>query len=947
MHSGQEPEQELPLLRTKLFIPLLPPGFVHRPRLTERINRGVEGPLTLLSAPTGFGKTNLLADWAAQNDPYGTRPVAWLTLDREDNDLGRFFRYLICAFQTFDSRLGEETFDYIQSTQSSGLEMGLTLLLNELSALPSDIVLVLDEFHVLEEPLILQSLSFLLKHLPPRLHVVLAGRREPVLDIAFLRAKGRVVELGVDELRFTGEEVSLFFKQTLGLELPAEMVTALQERTEGWVTALQLSAISLRSQSEPLTRLLDFHGDARYLVDFLSEEVLSRQPEQVRQFLLRSAILEILSGPLCEAVVAPTARPGYGAAMLERLAHANLFLSSVDPHHEWFRYHHLFADFLRHVQSETQAEEVPMLHKRAATWFEAHGNPGEAFRHARASEDTEWAANLIERHVETLIKAGNLQILTRWIRKLPDEVIHRHPSLGLAYVWGSMAAYQLDNARYWLEEIQQSIEGVEKHPGEMATGDLGDSGGLGNIHGGLAMCRSMLALMSGDVQQAAEYSREAVSCLKGEENPFIYSLVSLEDSLYLILSGDTLKAIEMLRETARTARLSNNLLALVVAICQLAETQAMQGHLSQALVTLQKARFVAPGPDENPLMGIVDIEVGEILRERDLLEEAKDYLERGIQLTKTWWSLSSLDGMSSLACLLQNQGDIDGSQELITEAYQLALSTESSQWDDVFISALAARMALQRHDLATAIRWWRKGGMLEGVKDINLVNYPYHVWEYIELTQARFYLALGQETGNVRHLQQALELLQSLLPQAERFQRVTSEIEILVLQALAEYAFGEIDQAINCLLSALALGEPEDYRRVFLDEGWPMAELLDHCRQAQKVSDTYLPSLDYVEGLLKAIRPAEGVALVSPPTSEKQTVPTTVKTEDGWPITLSAREIEVLSLIAKGKSNQEIADQLYLALNTVKRHAYNIYTKLEVHKRTHAVAKARQLDLIP
>jgi len=411
--------------------------------------------------------------------------------------------------------------------------------------------------------------------------------------------------------------------------------------------------------------------------------------------------------------------------------------------------------------------------------------------------------------------------------------------------------------------------------------------------------------------------------------------------------GDTAKALETLHETARIARGANNLLVLVVAACELAEMQAMQGHLSQALVTLQKAQLIALGPDANrlPLAGIVDNGFGEILRERDLLKEAKEYLERGRQLTQAWWSLSSLEGMVSLARVLQSQGDIDGAQALIAEASQLALSTDSSQWDEIFVSALAARLALQRNDLAAAIQWLKKSGLLDTAASIQ--NHPYHIYEYLLLTQARYYLAMGQNTGDASRLHQALELLQSILPKVERFQRVTSKIEILVLQALTEYALGEKDGAVQTLLSALALGEPEDYRRIYLDEGRPMAELLARCQSAQQESGGYLPSLGYIESLLEAIPPADGAAQVLPPAGKKRTEPTTARTDDGFPISLSAREMQVLSLIAEGKSNQEISAQLYLALNTVKRHVYNIFAKLEVKKRTHAVSKARQLGLIP
>ncbi len=941
MASRQQPEPELPPLETKISVPLLPPEFVHRPRLTNRIDRGVRGPLTLLSAPAGFGKTSLVVEWAAQS----SLPVAWLTLSREDNDLVRFFRYFANALAQVDVRLGEEALGFFQSTTNSGLETGLTLLINEISALPNDIALVLDEFHVMEDAAVHQGLDFMLKHMPHHLHLIIASRTEPALDLAFLRAKGWVTELGADDLRFAGEEISRFFHQTMGLELPPETLQALEERSEGWITALQLAAISLRNQSDALTMLASLQGDAHVLVDFLSEEVLYRQSEQVRQFLLRSSILDILCGPLCEAVVDPESPSGFGASMLGRLEHANLFLMPLDQKHEWFRYHPLFADFLHHVLHETQIAEAPLLHKRAAAWFEQHDNHDEAFKHALASGDGKWAADLIERNVETLIKAGDLLALTRWIGKLPSEIIDQRPRLSLAYVWGLIAAYQLDHARFWLDRVEQSV--IERRQGGETPRDPAESSGLWNTQGGLAICRSMLALISGDFQQAAESSRAGVGYLQ-RDNPFIQSMLLLEDSLYLALLGDTSRAIETLRETARIARGANNLLVLIVATCELAEMQAMQGHLSQALVTLQRAQFMALAPDGNPLplAGIVDNAIGEILRERDLLKEAREYLERGRHLTQAWWSLSSLDGLVSLARLLQSQRDIDGSQALIDEASRLALSTESSQWDDVFVSIVAARLALQRNDLVTATRWMGKSGMLDVYSNASPESYPYHVYEFVRLTQARYLLAIGRSTADASQLHLALELLQSLLPRVEQFQRVTSRIEIQVLQAMTEHALGQADQAAGRLLSALALGEPEDYRHIFLDEGQPMADLLARCLRAQQESGGYLPSRGYIASLLEAIRPADGAVQVLPPAAEKQTGPTRARTEEGFPISLSAREMEVLALIAEGKSNQEIAAQLYLSLNTVKRHAYNIYAKLEVGKRTHAVSKARRLGLI-
>lgn len=955
MHLTSSSYSEHPLLRTKISIPLVSSEFVPRPRLIECINLGFKGQLTLLSAPAGYGKTHLLTEWAVASK----HPVAWLTLDNEDNDFIRFFRYLIGALQTVESQLGEEALEFIQSTKTSGVEVGLTLLINEISASQKEIALVMDEFHVLEDPSIYQSLSFLLKYLPHNLHLLIASRNEPTLDLAFLRVKGQVVELGADDLRFTSEEVEVFFKQTMGLNLSSETVLALEERTDGWITGLQMAAISLRHQADPIHVLASLGGDTHYLVDFLAEEVLDRQPEEVRRFLLRSSILDVLSAPLCEAVIDPDSQPGFGERMLTRLEHANLFVIALDEKHEWYRYHHLFAEFLRHVLAEIAPMEIPRLQKRAAIWFEQNENLDKAFKHALASGDEEWAASIIERNIPTIINSGEFSILTRWIGQLPDKVIQQRPGLCLGYAWGLVANYKLDHARFWLDSLQRILNDSEKQPDGGVINFPSENIGSWNIQGGLAICRSTLALLSGDIQRAAEYTQETLKYLH-EESPFINSMLSLDESLYFILSGDTLMAIESLRRTARIARQANNLFVMIVATCQLAEMYEMQGHVNQALATLHKAKLIAIDPDGKalPLAGIVDISFGEILLERDSLEEAKKYLERGCQLTRTFWSLGNLDGMMSLARLLQAQGDITGSQAIITEASRMVLSTESSQWDNALVSAVAVRLALQRHDLPSALQWWKKIEFSDLTQDISLEKYPYHIFEYLLLTQVRYNLIIGLDTRNKQHLQRALDLLQFLLPKAEQYKRFTSQIEVLVLQAIVHYALGESEQAIKIFLHALAKGEPEGYRRIYLDEGWPIEELLSGCLSVQRDQYDFLPTLPYIESLLAAgQRKAGGLdlqpkiltmeTLFPPPTTGRRFEPAATKARDGMDIFLSAREVEVLSLIAEGKSNREISEELNVTLNTVKRHAYNIYAKLDVGKRTQAVSKARQLGLIP
>jgi LuxR family maltose regulon positive regulatory protein len=929
------------LLRTKISIPPTRPEFVRRPRLTARIHTGVKGPLTLLSAPAGFGKTQLLAEWAAES----AYVIAWLTLSPEDNDYVRFFRYLSSAFQEVEPRLSEAILDYLQTAESSRLEMG-TLIINEISTIPKDLVLVMDEFHALENSSIITAFDFILKNLPPNLHLVIASRSEPALDLALLRARGQVTEVGADDLRLTHEEIGQFFNQTMRLQLPTEAIQTLEERTEGWISGLQLAALSLHSPSDASELFRGFHGDARFLVDFLAQEVLNRQSEDIRQFLLRSSILDVLSGPLCEAITGLDSVPGYGIRMLDQLERLNLFVTPLDEQHQWFRFHNLFADFLRHMLTETDSAEIPLLHKRAAIWFEQQGNLDEAFKHGLATGDMDWALILIDRNIEALIEIGEVSTLTHWTKHLPHEHIHRRPRLALAYAWGLVATHQLDEARFWLDDVQRTVDVRGKEQSQPISANSGDSLPHPSL-GELALVRSMLALITGDFQQAAEYSSVAVSYLK-EGNPFIRSMLSLGESMYMVLLGDTPKAIEALQETARTARRANNLFVLIVAMCELAEMQMFQGRLSQAFVTLEKARLLVVGPDEKPLAlaGVIDNGLGEILRERNRFEQAKDYLERGRRISQTAWWVSSLEGTVSLARLLQSQGDFPEAQTLLEEAFRLALSAESSQWDAVSVAATAVRLALQRGDLSAAHRWWQQSPLHDFLHESSRETYPYHVFEYLLLTNARYELAVRQNAGDTVGLRQTLEQLQAILAKAEQFKRVSSQIEILVLRAIIEYALGAGDQAVHTLLSALALGEPEDYRRIYLDEGRVMAELLARCQVEHHQSGAFYPSLQYIESLLEVCNRELGMQSSTSP-SQAHPGAAIAKTPYEFNIFLSARELEVLSLIAQGKSNQEIAEQLYLALNTVKRHASNIYDKLDAKKRTEAIAKARQLGLIP
>ena len=924
---------EQPLLQTKLTIPQMPIEFVPRPHLTARINEGVKRPLTLIAVPVGFGKTHLLLEWAYQSE----LAVAWLNVDNEDNDPVRFFHYLIGAIQKIFPGIAEDALDFIQSSKLGSLQMGLTVLINEITALPRDFTLVLDDFQNIEDTTILESIGFILKHNPGNMHLIIASRTTPTLDLTTLRAKGMIIELTHEDLRFSTAEVGLFCQQVMGLDLKPETIEELSNKTDGWVTALQLAAVSIRSHKDPNEIFATLDGDSHYLVDFLAEEVLDQQPDEIRQFLLRSSVLDTLNSSLAEAVVKPNAQPGYGAVILNRLTYAHLFISALDEKHEWYRYHQLFLDFLRHIHTEINPEEIPVLQKRAAEWFEQNANLDEAFRYAFAANDLDWTTQLLERNIQGMIQTGDIMPLIHWIGKFPPAIIRERPILTLGYTWGAIATYQLDLAQDLIDNAQNMLLSPEKNK----YTEAGQS-----VLGGLAICQSTLALFNSDIDKATELSKRAINYLQGE-NPLVRSLVALENSLYFVFSGDTKKAIPSLKNTIRISRQTNNLMIFIIASVQLAEMQVLRGQLMQAWATLQKAKFLTVGPQgqESPITSLVDIGEGMILLEKDQLEQASTCLERGCSASRYLWTISTLDGLIALAQLRQYQGDIPEVKRIIAEVSQLALSTESSQWDDILVSGLAVRLALLRNDLSEAGKWWAKGGFPSITEEIALDQYPYHIYEYLKLIQARFLLIRAQNTGQQDGLYLALEILDSLMPEARNFNRVTSQIEILVLQSMIIFALHQ-PQANDYLLKALAMGEPEGYRRIYLNEGHQLYPLLQACLTTQQSSNAFLPSPEFINGLLNAIKLDNDLNGSPNPILTPET--TNTPSPEKFPNSdLTQRETEVLRLIAQGKSNQEISSELYLALNTVKRHAYNIYNKLGVNRRTQAVSRARSLGLIP
>ncbi len=452
------------LLETKLYVPTLRRGLVTRPRLSERLNRGGESKLTLVSAPAGFGKTTLLAEWLASTPV--EKQTAWLSLDPSDNEAAPFWPYVIAALQTAAPGIGATALSLLQGPQPPPIETVFATLLNELSALPNDVVLVLDDYHVIDAHDIQDGMSFLLEHLPPRLHLVITTRADPALPLARLRARGELVEIRAADLRFTPEEAAAYLNEVMGLDLGASEVVALEARTEGWIAALQLAALSIQGRDDVAGFIAGFAGDDRYIVDYLADEVLHRQPEHVRQFLLQTSILGRLTGPLCDAV---TGHEG-GTAMLEALDRGNLFLVPLDDRRRWYRYHQLFADVLRTRLFDEQPAWVPDLHRRASHWYEHNGDRSEAIRHALAGEDFDRAASLIELAVPALRQGHHEVTALRWLRALPDEVIGRRPVLSVAYAWALLSIGELEDVERRLGDGERWLTATDGVPDEPGAG---------------------------------------------------------------------------------------------------------------------------------------------------------------------------------------------------------------------------------------------------------------------------------------------------------------------------------------------------------------------------------------------------------------------------------------------------------------------------------------------
>jgi LuxR family transcriptional regulator, maltose regulon positive regulatory protein len=909
------PDNAGPLLETKLYVPRLRRGLVARPRLIERMYRGAESKLTLISAPAGFGKSTLVAEWLAAA-PAGERSAAWLSLDQADNQPGSFWTYLIAALQTVAPGVGARALSLQQEPQPPPIATILTTLLNELGAVPDDIVLVLDDYHVIDAQDINDAMTFLLDHLPHHIHLVVTTRADPALPLARLRARGELVEIRAADLRFTPEEAAAYLNEVMGLDLDASDVAALEVRTEGWIAALQLAALSMQGRDDVAGFIAGFAGDDRYIVDYLVEEVLHRQPEQVRSFLLETSILARMTGPLCDAV---TGQDG-GKAALEALDRGNLFLVPLDDRRRWYRYHQLFADVLRARLLDERPELAPKLHRRACEWFEGHGDRSEAIRHAMAGGDVARAADLVELAIPAMFQKDQAATVRRWLEALPDELIRARPVLSVAYAATLLDGGKIDGVEARLRDAERWLDATADKPEESGAPATAmvvvDEEEFRRLPGSIALYRAARAMAIGDVTGAMTHARRALD-LVGEDDQLGRGAAAGLLGLVAWASGDLEAAHRSYAESMANLQEAGDVSSVIGGATVQADIRTAQGRLRDAMRAFERGLQLATEHGAPALRGAADMHTGmsELCRERNDLEAASRHLLAGRELgDENGLPQYPYRSRVAAARIRQAEGDLDGALELLEEAEPLYASNYSP--DVRPVAAGKARVWVAQGNLSAAWGWAREHGVA-AADDLSYLH------EFEHATLARLLLAQGMRDRADDRIAAAAELTERLLAAAEDGGRHGSAIDILVVQALARHARDDPAGALTSLARAVALAEPEGYVRVFIDEGPPMLALLKLAAKERKA-----PA--HVRRLLAASVTAEGQTPVGQPLIEP----------------LSERELEVLRLLGSELGGPDIARELVVSPNTVRTHTKSIYAKLGVNSRRAAVRRAAELGLL-
>ena len=897
----------IPLLLTKLLPPPLPAGVVPRERLLDQLDLGLaQGHrLTLVSAQAGAGKTTLLASWFHRRLKHRGLNPSWLALDSTDNEPARFLTYLITALQQAAPLIDNGLLAALSSPQTPPVAALATELINQLTEVKTPLVLFLDDYHLIENLDIHQAVAFILEHQPPSLHLVLATRADPTLPLARLRARNQLTELRAVDLRFTADEAMTFLNEVMGLRLTAQDIEALGARTEGWIAGLQLAALSLRGKDGTAAAdfISAFGGTHHFVLDYLAEEVFQLQPQPVRSFLLQTAILDRLCGPLCDAITQPESGRLDGQARLEQLVADNLFLLPLDEERRWFRYHRLFADLLRQRLERTRPDLIASLHRKAADWLAANGFAGEAIEHWLAAGNYHEAAQLAEARGFEMLEHGQLSTLLGWLARLPTEAILALPRLAIYHAWALLLSGQAGAVEPYLQATEQAL--------------AVDAPADPDLRGTIQAIRAYLAATRGDTTQAVELARSALATLP-QEAASVRSIVAFTLGGITYLEGNVTDAAQAFVEAAAMGRRAGNLHVAVPALRALGNLQVAQGKLHQAAATYREALRLAETSQGRPLPLAAGslVGLGDLAYEWNALAEAEDQLQTGLKLSRQWGNHdSAVHSLLSLAKVEQARGDLLAARSLLEEAMNLAQQHTLDPTSAPRLAAMGINLQLAQGNVAGALDELRQRG-LSADSPADLLREA----ELVVLAQAL--LASGRA-------RQAHPLLDRLVQAAGQSGRRGDAVRLLALSSLAWQAEGEPQQALIDLTSALRLAQPNDMVRSFVDLGDPLVEIL---RQIPAHGDVGT----YASHLLEAFRAGQPQAHPIAGSSFEQPLLEP----------LSLRELEVLALIAQGLSNRQIADELIISIGTVKAHSSNIYGKLGVRSRTQAITAARTLGIL-
>ncbi len=892
----------IPILATKLFIPRAREDVVQRPRLTERLERGLAGKLTLISAPPGFGKTTVVVEWR-QSTAGEQTPLAWLSLDELDNDSTRFLTYVVHALKTVSPEFGDGVLAVLQSDQNLPVEVPLTILVNELEQLEQRTVLALDDYHLITNQQIHQALGFLIDHMPTTLRLIVTARTDPPLMLSRLRGRRDLTEFRSEDLRFTPEETAYFLNDVMGLELEPDRIAALEERTEGWIAGLLLAALSTEQDLDGPASIEAFSGDHRYIFDYLAEEVLQRQDPAISRFLLSTSVLTQMTGRLCDAVTGHT----NGHEMLEHLTHANLFVVPLDDTRGWYRYHHLFGEFLqaRFRQEDPEGWRNALI--TASEWNSSYGDMGQAVGYALAAEEWDLVAGYLEQMGQTLVVNGRSQTLESWLAALPEAIITSRPELAILQAWALLLHRKLDEAETWLNGLP------EDSPADIKAQELA--------------VRGSVSWLRGDPEQTVRYSQQALELIDPLDT-FLRGMVLVHYGSAQRMNERLSEAVKLLERGVALCKESENNVGWILATGQLAVARMTIGDLQAAHDGYQQAIAFERDLGLEKLGIAIAAHLGdaEVLREWNRLEEASDEVERSIATLRAINNPREIGtllfGLFVQARIRFAEGDIGLAGAIADAAVIEANERQASDWEIKRIEALQARCRIAEDKIEAAAAWAERC-QLQADDEIRFHD------EVAYLTLARLYL----EQDNLGDALLVLENMRRLAASDNRRRRL---IEVDILEAMTLDRQGVTDGALDRLAHALVFAESEGFIRIFADEGDRVGRLLLGLRARHLHGGEWdAPfSQEYLDQLLEVIGTpveAEEPIVIEVPELVEQ---------------LSARELEVLRLLAIGRTNREIADQLDISIGTIKRHNHNIYGKLGVSSRTQALVRAGELGLV-